>query len=66
MKTTKTVTQEIVTTIELTEQDVERLIVEALQLKSHDNAYVNFDIRQGDGFLAGATVIIKDVVTFTD
>ena len=63
MKKSTQVTQETVTTIDLTPQDIEALIIEALKLKSHDNVSVDFDIRQGGGFLAGALVRVKDIVT---
>ena len=63
MKKSTHVTQETLTTIDLTPQDIEALIIEALKLKSHHNVSVEFDIRQGGGFLAGAIASVKDIVT---
>lgn len=61
-KSTK-ITKELITTIDLTPQDIEALLIESLKMKSHSDVSVQFRIGNGFGFLCGATVVIKDIDT---
>lgn len=60
MKRTAIVDTVVTTSYEFTEEDIIELLINACGL---DKAEVDFDIRQGGGFLSGATVTATSATT---